>query len=125
MRDVITLGPAPSGEEWARIDQPDYINRARAHCSAYLRQLRRQFGCEPEGAELDIASLPTSSGNCLMVVCYFETENEGALLYALGCDKDALTTWDAEARRDLAGSLTLNIETVADIVRTIADAAHR
>lgn len=60
-----------------------------------------------------------------MVVCYFETENEGALLYALGCDKDALTTWDAEARRDLAGSLTLNIETVADIVRTIADAAHR
>ena len=102
MRDVITLGPAPSEEEWARIDQPGYDDRAHTHCSIYLRQLRRQFGHAPNGAELQIESLPIRTGNCLMVVCYFDAENQEALAYALRCDREALKTWDAEALRELA-----------------------
>jgi hypothetical protein len=102
MRDVITLGPAPIEEEWARIDQPDYHNRAHAHCSVYVQQLRRQFGREPQGAALQIDSLPIGTGNCLMVVCYFDAENQDALAYALRCDREALKTWDAEAVRELA-----------------------
>jgi hypothetical protein len=102
MRDFITLGPAPTGEEWARIDQPDYRARAHAHCSAYLRQLRRQFGVEPPGAELHVTALRIPNGTCLMVVCYFETDCEDALAYALQCDTAALRVWDADARRELS-----------------------
>jgi hypothetical protein len=102
MRDVITLGPAPAGEPWARIDQCGYTERAHAHCSAYMRQLRRQFGSEPRGAELQETAVSIPGGSCLMVVCYFETEHVDALAYALRCDTDALTTWDSEARRELS-----------------------
>jgi hypothetical protein len=101
VRDFITLGAAPAGEEWARIDQADYDERARAHCLAYIRQLRRQFGSEPEGAELRIMSTPIPGGSCVMVVCYFETDNKETLAYALACGSDAPTAWDVGAKREL------------------------
>jgi len=119
MRDVITLGPAPAGEPWARIDQCGYAVRAHAHCSAYMRQLRRQFGSEPPGAELQEIAVSIPGGSCLMVVCYFETGHVDALAYALRCDTDALTTWDAEARRELAAyECNESIDPVATITGT-------
>jgi hypothetical protein len=101
MRDFIILGPGPADEEWAQIDQPDYRERARAHCVAYINQLRRQFGLEPEGAKLDTLSLPIPAGSGFTVVCYYELDNEEALAYAERCRDEALSEWDFDAKFEL------------------------
>src|SRR5262245_31134762 len=101
MRDFIRLGAGPSEEEWAQIDQPDYRERARAHCVAYMHQLRRQFGREPEGAELRMFSLPIPAGSGFMVVCHYESDSEEALAYAERCRDEAPNEWDIDAKYEL------------------------
>ena len=71
MRDVITLGPAPAGEPWARID-PVRLHGTRSrpllglHASASASIRKRA-----PGAELQETAVSIPGGSCLMVVCYF------------------------------------------------------
>jgi hypothetical protein len=74
-------------------------------CIAYMHQLRRQFGNEPEGASLRMLSMPFEAGSAYTVVCDYEPDNEEALAYAVRCREEAWPEWDSDAQWELANSL--------------------
>lgn len=97
MRKFKILGGGPADEERVPINQPDYRERHREQCFAWVHQLQRQFGIEPEGAELRV--IPAGSG--FTVVCYYELDNEKALAHAQRCRRDAWREWDTDAKLEL------------------------
>ena len=104
MRDHIDLGPAPSEEPCAQVGSPDYPDRARRECHAYVHQLRRIFGDEPDRARLSVKSSPHDFGTYWSVACYFDDHHPGSVDYAFRCERDGPTHWDEAARRGLTGA---------------------
>jgi hypothetical protein len=103
MRDHLTIGPTPSGEDCAQVGSPDYAKQARKECTAFINQLRRKFGPEPDGADLRIKSNPHDFGSYYDVACYYDTDDEAAVAYALKCEGETPEEWDDEARKELNG----------------------
>jgi hypothetical protein len=101
MQDCMDLGPAPTCETCAQVGRPDYAMRARRECLAYVKQLRRLFGEEPEGARLAIKANPHDFGTYFSVVCYFEDKLPSAMDYAFRLEKESPENWDGEARKEL------------------------
>jgi len=54
MRDSLSIGSSPANEDCAQVGSDDYNKRARAETRAFVHQLRRVFGTEPEGARLKV-----------------------------------------------------------------------
>jgi hypothetical protein len=108
MRDCIDLGPSPTEEECAQVGQDDYRDRARRECRAYLHQLRRLFGDEPEGAQLSVKSNPHDFGSYLSVVCYYDPARPASLDYAFRCEGQSPREWDEQARQELAAVTPLH-----------------
>jgi hypothetical protein len=102
MRDYLDLGCAPSHEDCAQVGSSDYYERSRRESRAYMGQLRRMFGEEPDGAGLSIRSNPHDFGTYLSVVCYFDADNQASVDYAFKCEGQAPEFWDEEAQRELA-----------------------
>lgn len=102
MREYLEIGATPAEEDCEQLG-PNYDpQRARAECRAFIAQLRRQFGPEPEGAQLRIKSNPHDFGTYLEVACYYEDTNEEAANYAFDCEGKAWTEWDKQAKQELA-----------------------
>ena len=101
MRDCIDVGCAPNLEDCAQVGQPDYSIQARKECRAYMNQLRRMFGDEPEGAELSVKSNPHDFGTYFSVVCYYDPAFPASFQYALQCEGKISVLWDDDARREL------------------------
>jgi hypothetical protein len=95
-KDVVYLGCAPAEEECAQVGSPDYEDRAKRECLAYIEAIRAVCGPEPEGAKLKIKRDIHDFGSYLEVACEYDTENRTAAEYAARCDDHAPTTW-AEA----------------------------
>jgi hypothetical protein len=102
MRDCIDLGPSPTEEDCAQVGSDDYFDRARRECRAYIHQLRRLLGDEPEGAQLSVKSNPHDFGSYLSVVCYYEPAQPASLDYAFRCEGKSPQEWDDQARQELA-----------------------
>lgn len=103
MRDYIFIGPTPSAEDCQQVGTDQYDpTMARAECRAYLHQLRRVYGPEPEGAVLKIKSNPHEFGSYLEVVCEYDDRNETAVEYAFNCE-NGTENWDDEAKAELKG----------------------
>ena len=97
-RDFVEIGQVPSDERCEQAGVPTYnAYRARKECRAYINQLRREFGPEPEGANLAIRSC--NGGEYVEVVCYFD--DEVGLRYAFRCEREASPNWDSEAKIEL------------------------
>jgi hypothetical protein len=103
MRDCIDVGCAPTEEDCAQVGQPEYATQARKECRAYIHQLRRMFGEEPEGASLSIKSNPHDFGSYFSVVCFYDPALPPSREYAFRCEGKSPREWDAEARQELAG----------------------
>jgi hypothetical protein len=101
MRDFIDIGSAPYEGRCAQLGRDDYWERARRECRAFINQLRRVFGPEPEGARLSIKSNPHDFGTYLSVICSYESENEAAVDYAFRCEGEGPGEWDEEASASL------------------------
>lgn len=101
MQDCLDLGSSPSQEDCAQVGREDYHPRARRECRAYVHQLRRMFGEEPDGARLSVKSNPHDFGSYLSVVCYFDADNKTAVDYAYCCAAKGPQEWDEAARREL------------------------
>lgn len=101
MQDCLDVGSAPSHEDCAQVGRDDYPECARRECRAYVNQLRRMFGEEPDGARLSIKSNPHDFGSYLSVVCYFDGDNKTAADYAYLCEAQGPQEWDEDARREL------------------------
>jgi hypothetical protein len=102
MTDWLDIGASPPGESCAQVGADDYYPRARRECRAYINQLQRHLGPEPDGAHLAIRQNPHDFGTYLSVVCYYDPENENAVAYAYRCESDGPDEWDADARSELA-----------------------
>lgn len=100
-RDVIEIGPSPCEEACAQVGRDDYYSQAMKECSAFIRQLRRVFGPEPEGARLYVRANPHDYGTYHEVACRYEDTNEQASQYAWRCEAETPANWDEEARREL------------------------
>lgn len=100
-RDYINIGPSPCGEDCAQLGSDGYAEKARKECNAFREQLRRQFGPEPEGAELRVKGERHDFGTYYEVVCYFWDNNEKAMEYAFKLEGETPELWDAEAKAAL------------------------
>ena len=101
MRDYITIGSTPLEEDCAQVGSDNYMSRARRECSVFADQLRRAFGCEPDGAEIRVKSFPHDFGTYLEVVCYYDGENKAAVEYAYRLESETPDVWDAQSRKAL------------------------
>lgn len=101
MRDYITIGSTPCDEPCAQVGSADYHARARREMRAFIGQLRRVFGPEPEGAHLAVKSFPHDFGTYHEVVCYFDTDHPDSAKYALKIEAETPWEWDDQARREV------------------------
>ena len=101
MRDRIEIGPTPAEEACAQVGSDRYSRVWRAECRAFINQLRRVIGEEPDGASLIITSNAHDFGTYHDVACSYEEDNEAAVQYALRCESEAPGEWDDEARAEL------------------------
>jgi len=94
MRDYLCLGPAPAEEDCQQVGTPSYDPiKASEECQRYIRQLRAQFGMEPEGTCLAIKNFDHDFGHYKEVVCFYKDDNPKAVEYAFRCEDQAWTTW--------------------------------
>ena len=102
MNDFIDVGSAPTSEPCAQVGRPDYYDRARRECRAYIAQLRRHLGHEPDGANLSVRSNDHDFGKYLSVACYYDPAQPESLDYALRCESQGPSEWDEQARKELS-----------------------
>jgi DNA-directed RNA polymerase subunit RPC12/RpoP len=96
MQDYISIGATPCDEPCAQVGQPGYRKRALAECLRFTQLLRQKFGPEPRGAWLTPKWFPHDFGEYVEVVCYFTTEIEASVEYALRCEAEMPATWGEE-----------------------------
>jgi len=102
MSDLIDVGSAPTEESCAQVGTQGYYDQARRECRAYINQLRRTFGPEPDGARLSMKTNPHDFGTYLSVVCYYDSSKPESVEYAFRCENSSPAEWDKAARRELA-----------------------
>jgi len=101
MRDHIDVGAAPYEEQCAQVGRPDYWDEARRQCRAYIKQLRRKFGDEPDGAKLVLTENPHDFGTYLSVGCRYDSQRPQSVEYAFRCEREMPAQWDEEALGEL------------------------
>jgi len=103
MLDYIEIGPAPCEEkcEQANISGTNY-ERMRAENHAFIRQIRRVLGNEPEGASLSARFNRDGDYGYYEVVCNYNSKIKASIDYAYKCESDAPVKWDAIALEELA-----------------------
>ena len=107
--DHLSIGPSPTNERCAQVGEPDYAERSRRECRAYVRQLRRVLGDEPAKASLAVKANPHDFGTYREVVCYFDPSDRAALDYAFRAEELAPAEWDDEARTELGLAPTIRV----------------
>ena len=94
MLDHLYIGPSPSDEDCAQIGITEGAQRLnRIECEAYIEALRKVYGDEPEGAYLESKAERHDFGSYREVVCYYDTDNRDAALYAFKVES-GLRTWE-------------------------------
>ena len=106
MKDWIDLGSAPREEQCAQVGTPDYRELAHRECRAYISQLRRLFGEEPEGARLEIRANPHDFDTYYSVVCG-TTPQRRRPEYAFRCEAESPAEWDDIAKAELCLTVTI------------------
>lgn len=97
---TLSIGPTPSGEDCQQVPYEDR-QLARAECTAFIHQLRRVFGEEPEGAYLWIKTERHDFGSYYEVNVGFDPKSLVASTYAHEIEAQTPELWDAEAREEL------------------------
>jgi hypothetical protein len=103
MLDYIEIGPAPCDEkcEQANVSGTNY-ERMRAENHAFIRQIRRVLGEEPEGARLAARFNRDGDYGYYEVVCHYDAKIKASVDYAFNCEANAPVKWDTQARTELA-----------------------
>jgi hypothetical protein len=93
--EYVNIGPAPFGEECAQVGDAEYHERSRRECSAFIAQLRRVFGPEPEGARLLTRSFQHDFGSYREVEVAVTSRAGSDWAYKL--ESQTPEHWDAES----------------------------
>lgn len=105
MRDYLTIGSSPYDEPCIQVtDRATYSELQTQECYAFVNQLRREFGEEPEGARLAVKRFPHDFGAYREVVCWFDSEFSESVEYAYKLEGEAPAKWDSEAIDELKKS---------------------
>lgn len=110
MRDYLTIGSAPAGEDCVQVDsRADYSAAMRAECKRFQSLLTRAFPA-PAGSSGRIAvkSFPHDFGPYLEVCAVYDDQDEAAAEWAFTIESDCPETWD-------------DLERLADEVSPVAD----
>jgi len=94
MKDYINIGPTPCEEDCAQLGTPDYREKALAECKRFIQLLRKKFGPEPEDARLAIKWFEHDFGSYCEVVCFYDTDIQESVDYALRCEGETPATWE-------------------------------
>jgi hypothetical protein len=104
MRSTYDFGSTtPPMEDCAQVGSRayDYLDQARKEAKAYIAQIRRVLGREPDGARLTTKSHPHDFGTYLTCVLHYSDDDPEAVAYADRCDTCGIGHWDEEARAEL------------------------
>jgi len=97
--DYIDVGGVPCNEDCVQLDDPDYYERTMKEGLAFINQLRRVFGPEPEGFRMFMKGHPHDFGTYHMLRLQWTTE-EGEV-YAMRIEGECPEDWDEEAKAEL------------------------
>lgn len=97
---TLSIGPTPSDED---CQQVPYTDRSLAwhECIAFINQLRRTFGQEPEGAHLFVKTERHEFGSYYEVNVKYDGNSLTASTYAHEIEAQTPQRWDEEARKEL------------------------
>lgn len=101
MRDYITLGCCPTSEDCAQVGSEDYSHRSIVECTAFINQLRRQFGDEVGSAWLKIMTFQHDFGSYREVVCTYEEDDKEGIDYAFKLEANLPKYWDKESCNEI------------------------
>ena len=76
MRDYLSVGSSPAGEECVQVGCENYRNLARKECQRFIDGIRSYLGKEPKYARLYIKSNPHDFGTYLEVNCENEEDDK-------------------------------------------------
>lgn len=101
MRDYISIGSSPYGEDCAQVGSDYYSIKSRKECAALIGQLRRLFGEEKGTACLAVKSFPHDFGTYHEVICYFNDDDEIGKEYAFKIENELPEHWDEIAKKEI------------------------
>ena len=106
MKETMEVGPAPHGEDCAQLGTPNYEERARSECQAFIRQLTRAYHKEhgdalPHGFRFVVKSNSHDFGVYFEVAMTFNDDNVGAMKAAEWFEDNIPELWDDEAKQEL------------------------
>jgi hypothetical protein len=103
-KEILNLAPTPLDENCSEVGDINYREEALKEIHAFINQLRRQFGKEPEGCRYKITSNRHDFGTYydLDIVFYADDENETETeKYAYNVENNLPYNWDEEAIKEL------------------------
>ncbi len=100
MRDYISIGSVPAGEECAQLGSPGYREQSIKECRAFRHQLER---CFPK-AVFGIKIFEHDFGQYREVVAYYDDEQPNSEQTEQAFLAEATTPeyWDDEAKKELS-----------------------
>ena len=101
MRDYLTLGPTPCGEDCQQVGPKFDFEKSNKELKAFKHQLERQFKNIPEGSKFGIKTFPHDFGSYSEVVVYFDDENNKSTDFAFDVENHIPEFWDEEAKKEL------------------------
>lgn len=101
MRDYITIGSTPYGEDCAQVGRNNYYEMSRIECKVFTKQLLRIFGKGTENNSIVTKSFAHDFGTYREVCVYFDDLDEASTNYAFNIEGDTPEFWDDEAKVEL------------------------
>jgi len=94
MRDYITLGPTPAGENCAQVGDPDYNQKSKQECRRYIQLLINKFGDPPLGVNLKIKAFNHDFGVYHEVICEYDDSDELTAEYCYYLEANTPEYWE-------------------------------
>jgi len=101
MKDYLSLGPTPCGEDCQQIGPNFDCEKSNTELKAFKHQLERQFKNIPEGSRFGIKTFPHDFGSYSEVVVYFNDADDKSTDFAFHVESNTPEFWDEEAKQEL------------------------
>lgn len=95
MKDFVSLGSTPAGEECVQVGAENYYELSKEEAKKYITLLREKFGDETtKGCRLAAKSFPHDFGSYTEVVCHFDDNDEEAMKFAYNMENNLPEYWN-------------------------------
>lgn len=94
MRDSLSLGSTPCGEDCAQVGDDNYGPLSKVECRAYIERIKAEFGDPPAGCYLRTVSQPHDFGAYLEVFAIFDDKDQAGIDWAYNIEEHLPETWE-------------------------------